>query len=261
MSSKQEPNSPMKEDTIEIIPIHGFPIVKRRNDICELLRSTMKESRIDFIQGDILVVSHTIVSVVEGSVYNLSEITPSEKARQIASEGDYSEYRVEIALREATEIIREEPVLITRTKQGMITDFSGVDESNAPIGTIVALPRNSDTSATKIHEAISQTAGFKIPVIITDTQGRPWRKGAVNLAIGVAGMSPFIKNKGRLDIHGKALRSSLVCIADEIAASAELVMGQADEKVPIAIVRGVNFDTQTSTVNEILRTESEDLFL
>jgi len=261
MISKQEPNSPMKVDTIEIIPITGFPIVKRGDDICELVKSTMRDSSLDFIQGDILVVSHTIVSVVEGSLYNLTEITPSEKARQIASKGDFSEYRVEIALRESTDILREEPVLITRTKQGMITDFSGVDESNAPIGTIVALPSDSDASATKIHEDISHSSGFNIPVLITDTQGRPWRKGAVNLAIGVAGMSPFINNKGRLDIHGNPLRSSLVCIADEIAASAELVMGQADEKVPIAIVRGVNFKTHVSTANEILRTESEDLFL
>ncbi len=261
MNSKQKPNSPMKIDTIEIIPIYGFPIVKRGDDICELLRSTLKESSIDLIQGDILVVSHTIVSVVEGSVHNLSEITPSEKARQIASEGDYSEYRVEIALREATDIIREEPVLITRTKQGMITDFSGVDESNAPMGTLVALPKDPDTSATIIHENISHSASFKIPVIITDTQGRPWRKGAINLAIGIAGMSPFISDKGKLDIHGNPLLLSLVCVADEIAASAELVIGQADEKVPIAIVRGTNIETRIGTVSEILRTESEDLFL
>ena len=91
MNSKQKPNSPMKIDTIEIIPIYGFPIVKRGDDICELLRSTLKESSIDFILGDILVVSHTIVSVAEGSVYSLKEITPSEKARQVASEGDFSE--------------------------------------------------------------------------------------------------------------------------------------------------------------------------
>ncbi|MHA1577141.1 MAG: coenzyme F420-0:L-glutamate ligase, partial [Candidatus Thorarchaeota archaeon] len=198
----------MKLETIEVIPIYGFPIVKRDDDISELVRSTMKASSVDFVQGDILVVSHTIVSVAEGSVHHLSEIEPSEKARQVASKGDFSEHRVEIAIREAAEIIREEPVLITRTKQGIITDFSGVDESNAPMGTLVTLPRDSDASATNIHETISQSAGFNIPVIITDTQGRPWRKGAVNLAIGVAGMSSFINNKGRLDIHGNPLRSS-----------------------------------------------------
>lgn len=251
----------MKIHTIEVIPIYGFPIVKKNDNICKLLRSTMKDSSLDFIKGDILVVSHTIVSVVEGSVYNLSEIKPSEKARQIAAEKGYSDYRVEIALRESAEIIREEPVLITRTKQGIITDFSGVDESNSPIGTFVALPKDPDASAIKIHDDISHSAGYIIPVIITDTQGRPWRKGAVNLAIGVAGISPFVMNKGREDIYGKPLRSSLVCIADEIAASAELVMGQADEKVPIAIVRGVNIETRTGSANEILRTESENLFL
>ena len=261
MNSKQKPNSPMKMDTIEVIPIYGFPIIKRDDNICELLRSTMRDTSLDFVQGDILVVSHTIGSVAEGCVYNLSETKPSEKARQIAAKMDFSEHRVEVALREAAEIIREEPILVTRTKQGIITDFSGVDESNAPTGTLVALPIDPDASATRIHENISHSAGFNIPVIITDTQGRPWRKGAVNLAIGIAGMSPFINNKGRLDIHNNRLRSSLVCVADEIAASAELVMGQADEKVPIAIMRGVNIETRTSTVNEILRTESEDLFL
>lgn len=261
MNSKQKLNSPMKMDTIEVIPIYGFPIIKRDDNICELLRSTMRDTNLDFVQGDILVVSHTIVSVAEGCVYNLSEIKPSEKAGQIAAKMGFSEHRVEVALREAIEIIREEPVLVTRTKQGIITDFSGVDESNAPAGTLVVLPTDPDVSATRIHENISHSAGFKIPVIISDTQGRPWRKGAVNLAIGVAGMSPFISNKGKLDIHGNPLRSSLVCIADEIAASTELVMGQADEKVPIAIVRGVNIETRTGTANEILRTELEDLFL
>ncbi|MHA1615577.1 MAG: coenzyme F420-0:L-glutamate ligase [Candidatus Thorarchaeota archaeon] len=259
MNSKQ--NSPMKIDTIEVIPIYGFPIVKRNDNICELLRSTLRDSSLDFVPGDILVISHTIVSVVEGSVYFLSEIIPSEKAHQIASKGDFSEKRVEIALREAAETIREEPVLVTRTKQGIITDFSGVDESNAPTGTLVALPKDPDASATRIHENISHSASFNIPVIITDTQGRPWRKGAVNLAIGMAGLSPFTNNKGKLDIHGNPLRSSLVCVADEIAASTELVMGQANEEVPITIVRGINIETRIGTAKEILRTESEDLFL
>jgi len=251
----------MKAKKIEIIPITGIPIVQRDDDIAQLIATAMKGDGMSFIQGDILVVSHSIVSVAEGSVYEEAKVSPSERAIEIAAKVLSSEAKVEIALEEAAEIIREEPVLITKTKHGIITDFSGVDESNAPIGTIVALPRNPDASAIKIHNASSKTAGFKIPVIITDTQGRPWRKGAVNLAIGVAGMSPFIDNKGRLDIHNNTLRSSMVCIADEIAASAELVMGQADEKVPIAIVRGVQIDQRTSTAQEILRTESEDLFL
>ncbi len=251
----------MKTKKIEIIPITGMPIVQRDDNIAQLISTAMKGVGISFIHGDILVVSHSIVSVIEGSVYEEAKVIPSERALEIAAKVFSSEARVEIALEEAAEIIREESVLITKTKHGIITDFSGVDESNAPVGTIVALPRNPDASATKIHTTISNSAGFKIPIIITDTQGRPWRKGAVNLAIGVAGMSPFINNKGRLDIHHNPLLSSLVCIADEIAASAELVMGQANEKVPIAIVRGVNIEARTGTAKEILRPDSEDLFL
>jgi len=163
-------------------------------------------------------------------------------------------------LREASEIIREEPILITKTHHGMITDFSGVDESNAPNGKVIALPRNPDASARRIHEDISKHTGFNVSVIITDTQGRPWRRGAVNLAIGVAGMSPFVVNEGKKDIHGKILQSSLVCVADEIAASAELVMGQADEKVPIAIVRGISPSDVSGSAQEILREETDNLF-
>ncbi|MGY5878685.1 MAG: coenzyme F420-0:L-glutamate ligase [Candidatus Thorarchaeota archaeon] len=249
---------PRKE--IQVIPIVGYPIVKEGDDLSELLLSTMKNMPIEFQNGDVVIVSHSIVSIAEDSMYIISEVTPSEKARQIAVTQEHSEERIEIALREASEVIREEPILITKTHHGIITDFSGVDESNAPDGKVIALPRNPDASAGRIHENISRDAGFKIPVIITDTQGRPWRRGAVNLAIGVAGISPFVMNEGRKDIHGKVLRSSLVCIADEIAASTELVMGQADEKVPIAIVRGLSLDDMSGSAQEILREGTENLF-
>lgn len=250
----------MTRQEIQVIPVAGFPIVKKGDDFNALLLSTMKNNNLTFLEGDILVVSHTIVSIMEGSVYTISEVNPSEKAKQIAMSHEHSEEHVEVALQEASEVIREEPILVTKTRQGIITDFSGVDESNAPMGTLIALPKDSDAAARKISDAISNEAGFNIPVIITDTQGRPWRRGAVNLAIGVSGMSPFVKNEGREDIYGKILRSSLVCVADEIAASAELVMGQADEKVPIAIVRGLTPNYTSGSAQEILREESENLF-
>jgi coenzyme F420-0:L-glutamate ligase/coenzyme F420-1:gamma-L-glutamate ligase len=243
-----------------VIPIAGFPIVKKGDDFNTLLLSTMKNNNMTFLEGDILVISHTIISIMEGSVYTISEVTPSEKAKQIAMNDEHSEEHVEVALQEASEVIREAPILVTRTKQGIITDFSGVDESNAPLGMLIALPKDSDATARRILKEISKETGFNIPVIITDTQGRPWRRGAVNLAIGVSGMSPFVKNEGREDIYGKILRSSLVCVADEIAASAELVMGQADEKVPIAIIRGLTPKATSGSAKEILRDERENLF-
>ena len=252
----------MSINEIQVIPIVGYPIVKKGDDISELLLSTMRNATIEFEDGDIVVVSHSIVSIAEGSLYDLSSVNPSENAIEIASNQseEHSAELVEIALREASEIIREHPVLITRTHQGIITDYSGVDESNAPDGKIITLPGDPDASARRIHADISKKAGFNIPVIITDTQGRPWRRGAVNLAIGIAGISPFVKNEGRKDIYGKILRSSLVCVADEIAACAELVMGQADEKIPIAILRGLSLEYALGSAREILREESENLF-
>ena len=250
----------MNADSIEIIPIKGLPIFQRNDDISLILQKALGELGISLIEGDLLVITHSVVSIVEGSVYHESEVMPSRKAQQIASKGEISEFKAEVALREAQEILREEPVLITRTRQGIITDYSGVDESNAPNEYLIALPKDSDNSALRIHNAISEFAGFSVPVIITDTQGRPWRKGAVNLAIGLAGFSPFTHNEGAKDIHGKTLRSSLVCVADEIAASSELVMGQADERIPVVIVRGLSQSLGTGSVKEIIRNQSENLF-
>ena len=164
----------MKINSIEIIPIEGLPIFQKGDDISNILYETLLEKRIPLVKGDLLVISHSIISVIEGSVYHESEVTPSEKAQKIASKGDISDIKTEVALQEAIEVIRDEPVLVTRTRHGIITDYSGVDESNAPIGFLIALPKDPDMSALEIHEKISESLGFKVPVIITDTQGRPW---------------------------------------------------------------------------------------
>ena len=178
----------------------------------------------------------------------------------IASSSEHSQLRTEIALQESVEVIREQPIMIAKTKQGIITDYSGVDESNAPLGSMIALPKNPDKSALEIHKKLSHSFGCHIPVIISDTQGRPWRKGATNLAIGIAGMSPFIDNAGRKDLYERFLRSSLVCLADELASAAELVMGQADEGIPIVIIRGVDYIIGEGAATQILRSSEENLF-
>lgn len=248
-------------NAIEVISIKGIPLVDDGDDISDLILAAIKKNAQKLQKGDILVISHKIISKSESKVYSITEITPSSIAKKIAQKSGQSEKKVEVALQESIHVIREEPILITQTKQGFITDYSGIDQSNAPEGTFVALPENPDSSARTIHQKISKQAGFNIPVIITDTQGRPWRRGAVNLAIGLAGMTPFTKNEGRLDLYGKKIRSSLVCLADEIAAAAELVMGQADEKIPAVIVRGIQFKSEDGNANSILRDQSENFFL
>ena len=250
----------MIKKQIELIPLKDFPLVQPNDELSDLILSTIQKNEVDLLEGDIVVIAHSIVSISERKLYHLEEVKVSQRAKEIGLRTEHSSERVEVALQEADEVIKEEPVLITRTKQGIITDFSGVDESNAPKGTMLALPDDPDNSARRISEALSQTMGFNIPVIISDTQGRPWRRGAVNLAIGVAGMFPFTHNVGKQDLYGHELRGSLVCLADQVAASTELVMGQADEGLPVIIVRGVCFDAGEGAASDILRSSSEDLF-
>jgi coenzyme F420-0:L-glutamate ligase/coenzyme F420-1:gamma-L-glutamate ligase len=250
----------LKIRQIDLIPLKDFPMVKTGDEISDLILSTLRNLGTELIQGDIIVVTHSIVSIVEGKLYRLDEVKVSERAVKIAERIGHSQERVEVALLEASEVLREEPVLITKTKHGIVTDFSGVDSSNAPPGNLVALPENPDQSAKRISDTLSKSTGFNVPVIITDTQGRPWRRGAVNLAIGVAGMSPFIHNVGKEDIYGNELKGSLVCLVDELASAAELVMGQAAEGVPAVILRGVEFDDDMGSATSIIRSDSENLF-
>ena len=250
----------MSSGRLQIIPIENIPLIRKGDDIADIVFSTLNENQQEIHPGDILLISHKVVSKSEGNTYKISEISPSTEAQEIAEKTGQSQMKVEIALRDSVSIIRKSPVLITKTRQGLITDYSGVDQSNAPDGSILSLPENPDESANIIQSEISKKVGFHVPVIITDTQGRPWRKGAVNVAIGIAGMSPFIKNAGLADLYGRSLRSSLVCIADEIASAAELLMGQADEKIPVIIVRGAIFESQDGNATSIIRDSSENLF-
>ncbi|MDH4213496.1 MAG: coenzyme F420-0:L-glutamate ligase [Candidatus Thorarchaeota archaeon] len=267
MRPTQMPNNPSEESnsqnnlsTIEVIPVIGLPKIKPGDNLAELILQTMNKNKQNLRIGDVLVIAHTVVSIAEGAIIQSADIVVSPKAEKIALANERKPQKIQTAINEAQDIIREEPVLITRTRHGLITDMSGVDESNAPVGYYVLLPENPDHSADMICRALSEIMGFEIPVIIADTQGRPWRKGAVNLAIGLAGISPFTVNAGLKDLYGHELRSSLVCIADELAAAAELIMGQADEGIPAAIIRGLDLQHEEGSATQIIRSENENLF-
>ena len=250
----------MIDTQIHLIPLQNFPLVKPGDDIASLILDTIRNNELVLSEGDIMVVTHSIISLAENKIYHLDKVRVSDRAKSIAEKTGHSPEQVEIALSEARGIIRDNPVLITKTKHGVITDYSGIDESNAPLGTLIGLPDDPDESAGRIRELLSKKMGFNIPVIITDTQGRPWRKGAINIAIGIAGMKPFIHNAGKEDLYGHDLRGSLICLADQIASSVELVMGQANEGIPVVIVRGIQFEKGEGSASEIIRSESENLF-
>jgi coenzyme F420-0:L-glutamate ligase/coenzyme F420-1:gamma-L-glutamate ligase len=245
---------------IQIIPLRNIPLISEEVELSRVIIDALQAEELDVERGDILVVTHKLVSAAEGRIYDSSHVQSSKEVEMISEETSRSPLKVAIALQEAKSILRREQVLITETQQGIITDYSGVDEANAPEGTVVALPKDPDSSALKIHTALKQHLGFEIPVIITDTQGRPWRKGAVNYAIGLAGMSAFVRNKGKQDLYGKELKSSLVCLADELASAAELVMGQADEGIPVVLIRGVNYESGEGNATDILRERDMDLY-
>lgn len=258
--SSEESKARENYGTIEVIPVSGLPRITPSDNIAALIFQSIKKNQQELRKRDIIVIAHTVVSIAEGKLVQTTDIVVSSKAEKLALSNERKPTKIQAAINEAQEIIREEPVLITRTKHGFITDMSGIDESNAPEGYYVLLPDNPDKSADEISKLLSQYFGFRVPVIITDTQGRPWRRGAVNLAIGVAGMSPFTVNAGQMDLFGRELKSSLVCIADELAAASELVMGQANEGIPVAIIRGIDWTDSEEEAKDILREKADDLF-
>ncbi len=244
----------------DVFPLLGIPIVMRGDDMAQLIQEAVKLNRLSLREGDVLVVAHTAVSKAEGCVRPIGSITITERAKQIGLKNAVDPAKVQLALDESIEVLRESPVLITKTHHGIITDYSAVDRSNAPDGCLITLPRNPDKSAEAIRQSLLKSSHYDITVIISDTHGRPWRRGAVNVAVGIAGMSPYTTNRGKEDLYGRPLRSSQVCLADELAAAAELVMGQADEGVPVVLIRGVELEEGPGTAKSIMRPEEENLF-
>ena len=250
----------MSSERIQAFPIPDFPIVRPESNLVKLILQTLETSKTELENGDILVIASKVVSLSENRIVNAKDVEPSQKALEIASKNNFDPIHVELAIRESVEIIRSEGVLITETSSGLICNFSGVDKSNAPNGNYILLPKDPDSSANQYLKSLMNSIGKKLAIIITDTQGRPWRKGSVNLAIGCAGIAPFKYNKGKKDLYGRVLERSTVCQIDEIAMLAEPLMGQAGQRVPVVIVRGYSYSTSEETAKDINRPKHEDLF-
>ena len=250
----------MTSKTIRAIALSSSPIIKQGEKIDELILESVRESNLQLTDGDVLVIASKIVSKAEGRVVRSSDIKVSKRAKEIADQNSFDPIHVEIALREAREVVVSKGVLITETNSGLVCNFSGVDKSNAPENEYILLPENPDNSAERIHDKLVKSTGLKLAVVISDTQGRPWRKGSINIAIGCAGINAFKHNKGKRDLHGRILKRSSVCQIDEIASFAEPLMGQAGERVPFVIVRGYEHTDGEEKAIDILRLKGEDLF-
>jgi coenzyme F420-0:L-glutamate ligase / coenzyme F420-1:gamma-L-glutamate ligase len=203
------------------------------------------------------VIAQKAVSKAEGRVVRLEDYEPSERARELA--GDDDPRRIEAILREARAIVRTRPPLvIAQTRHGFICASAGVDASNTEPGTLVLLPLDPDASAASIRERIRKLAGVDVGVIVSDSFGRPWRQGTIDVAIGAAGVGVLHDLRGTLDRSGHELRSTQIAVADEIASAAQLVMGKADG-IPVAVVRGLSV-AGDGAATELVIPPERDLF-
>ncbi|MGH9203860.1 MAG: coenzyme F420-0:L-glutamate ligase [Vicinamibacterales bacterium] len=245
---------------IRIFGLIGMPEVRENDDLSGMIFEAAGNGA-GIEAGDVLVVTQKIVSKAEGRLVALSSVAPSEEAERLAVETEKDPRLVELILRESNEIVRQRgSILITETRHGFICANAGIDASNAgPEGVVCLLPEDPDRSAQAIRDGIRERAGADVAVIISDTFGRPWREGHTNIAIGVAGMLPFVDYIGQTDTFGYELRVSTLAVADELAGAAELVMNKLDG-VPVAIVRGYDYPRGEGSAREIVRDREKDLF-
>lgn len=260
---KNSPNL-WKNDTIRIIGLKGFPIIHKGDDLASLICNVAKEQRTPIQDGDVIVVSHVVVSRAEGNTVNLNEVQPSEFAKTFAQQFDKDPALVEVVLRQSKGIARMgDGKLIVESLHGFVCANAGVDKSNVPgEKTVALLPKNPDLSAQRMRKKIRELTGKDAAVIISDTHGRPLREGEINIAIGVAGITPIRDRRGEKDLFGYVLTVKRTAVADELASAAELVIGQADEGVPAALIRGYQYQkSEKAKATELIRPREKDLFL
>lgn len=246
---------------LRIIAVQVAGEILPGDSLADKLLDAMRLRRVRLKSGDILIVKHKIVSKAEGRLIDLAAIQPSAESIAWAMQYNLDARVIELALRESRSVIRRKNgVLITETQHGFLCANSGVDVSNVDGGQhALLLPENPDRSAANLRRALKNRTGLPIPVIITDSFGRPWREGLTDFAIGIAGMKPLRDDRGRRDPHGYKLQASVEAVADELACAAGLVCGKLD-RTPACIVRGFQYEAGHGSVQDLLRPAATDLF-
>jgi coenzyme F420-0:L-glutamate ligase/coenzyme F420-1:gamma-L-glutamate ligase len=258
---RRETRSKLGTSEVRLIPIRVADEIHSGDALADRLLGAMRRTRLRLQAGDILVVKHKIVSKAEGRLVDLQTIEPSPESVAWAKQYDLDARVIELALRESHAVIRRKNgVLITETHHGFLCANSGIDVSNVDGGrTALLLPEDADRSAANLRRALKKRTGLSIPVIITDSFGRPWREGLIDFAIGIAGMKPLRDDRGRRDPHGYKLKASVEAVADELAAAAGLVCGKLN-RAPACIARGFRYDRGTGKAGDLLRPATRDLF-
>lgn len=250
---------------INVIGIESIPIVDEGDDISALILNAMNEENIELESNDVLVIAETIISKAEGNKIDLKSIQPSLKAVEIAQKTGKEPELVEAIMNESNEIIAVGPdFIISETKHGFVCANAGIDESNVEHGIATPIPEDPDKSAEIIRKEIEKATKKEVVIIISDTQGRAFREGAIGTAVGISGMDPLWDRKGERDLYGRELQTTNIAVADELASAASILMGQADEGVPVVIIRGINYvenlKNDKATSKNLIRPKEYDIF-
>lgn len=253
--------------TLSLTPLQHIPLIRHGDNLADILVGALKENNLPLEDNDVLVLAQKIVSKAEGRTVNLVTITPSMRALELAEETEKDPRLVELILRESNEVLRTRTgTIIVEHKLGFVCANAGIDHSNvAGVGNaveeqVLLLPASPDHSAETLQQQIQSKTGKRVGILIVDSHGRAWRNGTVGVAIGIAGLPGLQDLRGETDLFGFTLRITQVGVADELAAAASLVMGQAAEGTPVVHVRGFPYPLRQASLKELIRPKEQDLF-
>ncbi len=250
--------------SMTVTALQGVPPVQPGDNLIDIIQMASDESNITLLDNDILVLAQKVVSKAEGRYIDLAQVTPSETSTELAAKVDKDPRLVEVILGESEEVVRyRDKVLIVQHKLGFVHANAGIDQSNLPDSDrelVLLLPEDPDASALTLKKKLFELMGVNVNIIINDSFGRAWRHGSTGIAIGSAGFAPLSDLRGKKDLFGRELAITQVAIADELAAAASLLMGQADEGTPIVLIRGLDLASSDDNISCLIRPKTEDLF-
>lgn len=250
---------------IQLIGLTEIPLISKEDDLSRLILDAAQLQEVELENGDILVIAETIISKSEGNYIDLDSMQASAEACELAQKTGKDPQLVEAILQESQDIVRVGPdFIVSETNHGFICANAGIDESNVDEGLATPMPHDPDASANLIREKIESITGKELAIIVSDTQGRPFREGAVGVAIGASGIKSLWNRQGEEDLYGRELQTTQIAVADELSAAASLLMGQANEGIPVVIIRGYHSfadlrDTETGA-KSLIRPKKFDAF-
>jgi coenzyme F420-0:L-glutamate ligase/coenzyme F420-1:gamma-L-glutamate ligase len=249
--------------TLTLTPLQHIPLIRQGDDLADIILNSLRETNLELQDNDILVLAQKIVSKAEGRMANLADVTPSQRAIELGAQTEKDPRLVELMLRESNEVVRfRKGVIVVEHKLGFICANAGIDHSNVGNNqeSVLLLPEYPDRFARQLREKIEKQTNKTIGIMIIDSHGRAWRNGTVGICIGLSGIPAVVDERGWKDLFGYTLKATIVGVADELAAAASLVMGQAAEGTPVVHVRGFPYPLGDGSLQDLIRPKDMDMF-